>query len=127
MNILSIDDDDEFNMLLKKKLPIDEGTNLYITKDAHSFYSSYERINPDILIVDINIGGQKAGKEIIGKMRSKKTIKQVPILVLSQAKKSREVEEYFKMGADDFVPKPLDEKMLRKKLELLYYLKTYLY
>ncbi len=114
--IYTIDDDLDFNMMLELALkPYNISVKTHST--VASFTESVKMKIPDACIVDFNLdklmgeGFQlvKAIRNVIGK--------ELPIFVMSRRGDKADVDMAIALGANDFIPKPLDDTYLLTKLK----------
>ena len=77
-----------------------------------------QRLIPDIILLDIMLPGMD-GLEICRHLRSNKSTKRIPIVMLTA--KSEEVDQLvgFQMGADDYVTKPFKMRVLIERIKSL--------
>jgi len=61
--------------------------------------------NPDIIFLDINMP-VKDGKEALAEIKSDRTLKDIPTVMLSTSDSPKDVEETFNRGANLYVKKP---------------------
>tara|TARA_Y100000590_G_scaffold470711_1_gene668211 strand:- start:62004 stop:62690 length:687 start_codon:yes stop_codon:yes gene_type:complete len=118
MRILGVDDDEDFNFALKTIFQKEE-KEIVTTNKQSRFFEVFDKMNPDICLVDINLDTEGEGKEIVEKIRRNKEF-QPKILALSRIDEQELVNEIIMSGADDFVSKPLDEFLLNEKISLHY-------
>ena len=114
--IYTIDDDVDFNMVLKMALkPFDVIVKTHSSPEE--FVKSVKGKLPDLCILDLNLdprsGGEgfqllKAMRNVIGK--------ELPIFIMSKRGEKDDVLKAMDMGANDFIPKPLDDRYLLQKL-----------
>lgn len=115
--IITLDDDADFNILLKKQL---EKFNFKVqtTSSPKEFLAEIKAKMPDIVIVDLNLSLNKnfgEGFQVIKAIRNKLG-NELPIMALSRRSDSKDIASVLEMGADDFVPKPLDIDLLVTKI-----------
>ena len=119
--ILTIDDDVDFNNLLKQelqKLPVD----LITTTTVDEFLKGLTTVKPDICLVDLNVGDDpEMGFKIVAAIR-KKFENKTKLLVVSAEHSSERVTLALEMGASDYITKPLDVRALQKKLNYFLYI-----
>ena len=114
--ILTIDDDVDFNLLLKKKLS-DLDIELIITSNMQDFFEQFLKKRPDLCLVDLNLGQDVSmGLKIIQSIRNK-VVGKLPLIVLTKDKKPETMAYAFELGASDYVTKPLDAYFLKKKIK----------
>lgn len=114
--ILTLDDDEDFNLLLVKvlkRLHLDVET----TDNAEMFFNRLKNSNPSILIIDLNLGEKFGeGLQVIEKVR-KEHGEKVPIIVMTKRSSPEDISFAFEMGASDFLTKPLDDVLLIAKVK----------
>lgn len=82
-------------------------------EDAMNYIVDY---CPQIIMLDVYLKGPN-GVEICNRLKSSSLTRHIPIIMFSA-----EANDYLilrKCAADDFIPKPIDEKMLLAKIEHL--------
>lgn len=113
--VLTIDDDPEFNRLIAlhlKKQPIE----LHTTETPEEFLKLYTDLNPKLCLVDLNIGKyRELGFQLIAAIRNKG--KKTPIVVISRIQAEEKIAQAMDVGADDYIPKPIDPLTLQSKLK----------
>lgn len=116
--ILSIDDDPSFNLLLKKYFK-SSPYKLTSTETVESFLKEYLKEKPSLCILDINLAEKSgAGYNLLELIKSK-IDKKIPILVVSRRSTTEDIDKTLKMGANDFLAKPLDTFHLFQKIQNL--------
>ena len=117
--IYTIDDDHDFNMLLKMALkPYEIELKTHETVDA--FTASFKKQKPDLCILDLNLnktGGE--GFQLIKAIRNVIGL-HLPIWSMSRRGGAEDVQKALSAGANDFIPKPLDDHFLALKLGQLF-------
>lgn len=71
---------------------------------------------PDLLLLDIWMSGVD-GRDICKQIKSDPAVKHIPVLMVSASRDIR--ESALESGADDFLAKPFDMKVLIDKIEKL--------
>jgi len=115
MNILVIDDDKDFLFLLKKR----------ISKQGHEVYTAVNGINAldemdqhkiDVVVSDVVMRDTPI-------MSLTCTLKQLyphtPIILISGLPNEPNINNSLSLGADDFVPKPINMHQLMNSIERL--------
>ena len=115
MKILVADVDVETHRTVEKALA-GKGYELAWAVDGEQAVVLATRVKPDVLIVDPNLGAMD-GFTLVRTIRSKPEYSMIPAIFLAD----RETVEHriagFKIGADDFLPKPLNLDHLDQRLE----------
>ena len=106
-HILVVDDDDGIRNLVKKYL--NENNYLITTaKDAKDADEKIKIIKFDLIILDIMMPGQ-TGLEFL---KINKKIINTPVILLTAKGEPKERIEGLEIGADDYLPKPFEQKEL---------------
>lgn len=103
VNCLLVDDDVEFSKSLQVFLD-DLGFQSKIISDTKLLYELLENEKPSIIFLDLQMPDIN-GTEIIFEVR--KRIDYLPIIVISGTSNFQEAVEAVKLGADDFISKPI--------------------
>jgi DNA-binding NarL/FixJ family response regulator len=114
--ILCIEDDSETAALIAEDLE-DRGYEVNIAGDGHSGLSAILTTHPDIVLCDINMPGM-TGFEVMQSLAAlAPTVDAVPFIFLT-ARTDRDSElKGRRLGADDYVTKPLDFEILATIIE----------
>ena len=115
MKILIAEDNVGVGIALQKHL-LHKDHEVILVKDGLAAWEVIQNDKPDILLTDLAMP-VTSGFELISLIRAQHM--ELPIVVLSALEKGEElIEEAFRLGADDFLPKPIDttalEIMLRR-------------
>lgn len=113
--ILSLDDDQDFNNLLKvvfKK----NGFNVITTSTCDEFIHQLKVKRPSVCLIDINLEqGQGVGFSLLQALRKNYDLT-IPIIILSRRREDSDIVKALELGADDYVTKPLDDDFLLNKI-----------
>lgn len=74
-------------------------------------------IMPDIMILDIAMPGIN-GFEMVMRMKTSEKMKDIPVMFLSGDKENSTELEAYRLGAVDFIRKPVVAQLLKKRVEL---------
>ena len=113
--VYTIDDDKDFNMVLKMSLR-DYSVELKTHTNPQDFTESVKNQMPDLCILDLNLEKDGEGFQLLKAMRNVLGQK-LPIFVMSKRGSRDDVFRAMEAGANDFIPKPLDDKYLLLKLK----------
>ncbi len=113
--ILSIDDDSDFNLLLKIKLEKHKIEVRTTTNVAEFSAALREGPSPNLCIVDLNLAeSPDAGFSLIQALRNKDAL--LPIFVMSRRSDGADIIYALELGANDYINKPLDVDLLLAKI-----------
>lgn len=107
-NVLVVDDETE--ILLSVKNILQEEFNVIVSKDTSSSLKVLEEIQPDIALIDLKLG-DRDGRDIIKFIKDKELKTQ--IIVISAYTDVENVVDSIKLGAFDFVEKPISPTRLK--------------
>ena len=113
-HILVVDDDDGIRSLVKKYL----NENKYLVTTSANAEDASEKIKIikfDLIILDIMMPG-KNGLEFI--QENKKKL-ETPIILLTAKSEPNERIEGLEVGADDYLPKPFEPKLILRMENIL--------
>lgn len=108
-------DDAEFNRDLVIQLLQDE-YEMIVAMDGAQAVEQTEREKPDLILMDLGMPVMD-GWEATRKIKANDELKHIPIIaVTSHAMVGDEIEAR-KAGCDDYLPKPIDENELLRKIK----------
>jgi len=110
--ILIVDDEEDLCEILQYNL----GNEGYITEVAHSAEEALRKPlhNFDLLLLDVMMGSI-SGFKMADTIRKEKNIN-VPIIFLTAKDTENDILTGFSLGADDYIPKPFNLKVLQLKI-----------
>ncbi len=118
--IADSDKDNSSNIIEILRLNLKRGTlNEYITiTDGKSALVEIILEKPDVIILDLNVPKLNAKKILETLMElGNKQLLSLPVLIMSQKAEKDVFMELLKLGAKDFLVKPLDVESLIQKVE----------
>ena len=101
--ILIIEDEKIISDLLERKLT-GEGYNVVITTNGIDGLIKMREDRPDLVLLDI-IMPKMGGFEVMEEMNKDKTLKDIPVIVVSNSGQPVEIDRIKKMGAKDWLIK----------------------
>jgi len=104
MKILAIDDQQLILLSVEKRLS-ELGFNVQIADSGTKGIALYDKFQPDLVIVDINMPGM-SGLEVVKYIRIEKR-EDTPVLVLSGNTNEKVIVDGFDLGINDYMKKPL--------------------
>ena len=115
MKVLAIDDDLDFQNLLKVKLTAPD-FDLTIVSEPETFLSHLRKGSFDILLIDLSLGAHPLkGLELVSQVRE--LFPTLPIVVLSGNTSQKVIANALELGANEFQIKPADFKSLQLKMK----------
>ena len=108
-------DDTEFNRDLVVQL-LEDDYDMVIAENGEEALTVTEQERPDLILMDLGMPVMD-GWEATRRLKSNDQLKNIPVIaVTSHAMVGDEVEAR-KAGCDDYLPKPIDEDLLIKKIK----------
>ncbi|HEX6779155.1 MAG TPA: response regulator [Ktedonobacterales bacterium] len=106
--IMVINDNQEILELFDDLLRGD-GYEPVLYSEAFSDLDEVEKVEPDLIILDYIFGGEKAGWQMLQKLKMRRSTANIPIVVCTAAVQAvREIEGYLEMKGIRLVAKPFD-------------------
>jgi len=105
IRVLLVEDDTFLREICTKKLAKD-GYTVFSAMDGEQAVANIEKVNPDIVLLDIILPALD-GFQILEFIRSskKEAIKKVPVIMLSNLGQEDDIKRAMKMGANDYLVK----------------------
>lgn len=111
--ILVLDDDPAVGAFVKGTLPVGR----YRTQwhpDVESALASVAAEAPDLVFVDIDLGGHRSGLELLRVLRAEPATANIPVVMLTGMADTLNRERSLKLGADRYLVKPVAPDTLRR-------------
>ncbi|MCX6154735.1 MAG: response regulator [Candidatus Kapabacteria bacterium] len=115
--ILVVDDNKITTKLLKRYLE----SNGYDAKEAFDGIDCLEKIgerHPDAVVLDVMMP-RMDGYETVKRIKSDDTTKHIPVVIVTALNDVANQLKSIEAGSDDFLSKPIEEKLLIAKVKLL--------
>jgi two-component system phosphate regulon response regulator PhoB len=116
-NVMLIEDDVSLKDIIKFNL-IKNGHSSIDTESANEALLLIDEILPDIILLDLMLPGLK-GEEFLKIAKSRKELKNVPIIIISAKNNEDKIVEMLKNGADDYITKPFSIRVLLSKIDVI--------
>ncbi len=116
--ILIIEDEEILLNLLKSKLS-ELDYQVFVATDGHEGLGAIKEIVPDLILLDI-IMPKMGGFELMEKMQEDDSIKNIPVIIISNSGQPVEIDKAKQLGAKDwlikteFSPQEVIEKVVRQ-------------
>jgi putative two-component system response regulator len=118
-------DDESVNIEIVKAYLEEEGFGNFITTtDSTQAMPMARRNQPDLLLLDIKMP-EISGLEILERMRDDRELRMIPAIVLTAANDPDLKLQALRLGASDFLAKPVDPSELMLRLENVLAAKAY--
>ncbi|MCK9282061.1 MAG: response regulator [Melioribacteraceae bacterium] len=115
--MLVIEDDDLSVRILK--LIFKSDFEIDICRSSQEYYEKYCKTNYSIIIMDISISGNINGLELMKQIKKDPVYTGTPILCLTAHAQPQMRHIAIEAGADIFLTKPVNNKILKKAVESL--------
>ncbi|MBQ4379918.1 MAG: response regulator [Bacteroidaceae bacterium] len=99
-------DDVPLNVLLIKKMLSQYTFQLKTANSGQAALDIIDKSIPDLLLLDLMMPGID-GFEVIRRLRADEKTKKLPIIILSALNSEADIVKGFKLGANDFINKPI--------------------
>lgn len=104
-NVLVIEDDDIMLKAIRNILNKD-GFNVVTAQNGKEAFEMLETANYDVVLTDLMMPYAN-GLEVVSKIRSDNEKRSVGIIVVSSVGNEETITEAFRLGADDYLKKPI--------------------
>ena len=113
--ILIVDDEEPIRFVIKEFLSAGNH-DLYTANGAKQAFDVMNSKKIDLAIVDRNMPGV-SGIEVVRMMRLNPKFSKIKVLMCTGSSVTREIDEAFSAGADDYILKPINFDMFNAKIE----------
>ena len=113
--ILVVDDEDSIVELLRYNLK-KEGFKVYGALDGEKALSLADRLNPDLIILDLMLPGLH-GYEVLWVLKRNRQLSHIPVVILSAKTLKEDIDKGMQLGADDYVTKPFRVSKLVSRIK----------
>ena len=104
-NILVIEDDDIMLKAIRNILNKD-GYSVITAKDGKEAFDKLDNAEYDVVVTDLMMPYAN-GLEVVSRLRSDSTKRNIGIIVVSSVGNEETITEAFRLGADDYLKKPI--------------------
>ena len=115
LKILLCEDDENLGMLLREYLNA-KGYETDLCPDGEAGYKAFMKNKYDVCVLDVMMP-KKDGFTLAKEIREVNT--EVPIIFLTAKTMKEDVQEGFRLGADDYIPKPFSMEELTLRIEAI--------
>ena len=114
--ILIVEDNQDFRFYLKDNLK--KQYNIFEAENGEQGWKQTESQLPDLVISDIMMPVMD-GIKLCSIIKTNRKTKHIPVILLTAKTETEPVIEGFESGADDYIPKPFDFRILESRIENL--------
>ncbi len=114
-SILIVDDDEAGREALRRHLK-HKGFSTLIAGDAPSAMESVSAHHPDLVLLDVMMP-QISGMDLLTQLREQYDETQLPVIMTTALNQSHEIVEAMRLGANDYVTKPLDFAVVLARIQ----------
>ena len=118
LKVLVIDDEENIIEFIRLGLRY-EGFQVESASQGEQGVSAAQRINPDLIILDVMMPPGIDGLEVCRRLRSNPTTADMPILMLTAKDDVRDRIAGLRIGADDYLTKPFDFDELLERIRAI--------
>lgn len=122
--ILIVEDDQDIQQLVGYNL-IKAGFQVEYADSGEEALDSITQQHPDLILLDIMLPGLD-GIEICKMLRTQNQTAEIPIIMLTAKGEETDIVEGFELGADDYITKPFNTKILCARIKNLIELRRHL-
>ncbi len=115
--ILIVEDEKQLVELLRYRLEAN-GYKVETAYDGQEGLQKIMQVKPDLVVLDIMMP-KMHGYEVCRLSKENDATKSIPIIMLTAHTQEKDIEDAKKYGADSFVTKPFDPKMLLGEISKL--------
>jgi DNA-binding response OmpR family regulator len=109
-------DDSTTNVVLLEAILDEKGYQIETALNAKEAYAIIENDSPDLILLDL-LMPKISGFDFLEEIRKNEKTRNTPVIVVSALTDEENVEKIMKMGAIDFVKKPIDLQYLVERVE----------
>jgi two-component system, cell cycle response regulator DivK len=109
-------DDSTTNVVLLEAILDEKGYQIETALNAKEAYSIIEKETPDLILLDL-LMPKISGFDFLEEIRKNQKTVNTPVIVVSALTDEENIEKIMKMGAIDFVKKPIDLQYLVERVE----------
>jgi len=115
LKILLCEDDENLGMLLREYLNA-KGYETDLCPDGEAGFRAFVKTKYDVCVLDVMMP-KKDGFTLAKEIREINT--EVPVIFLTAKTMKEDVQEGFRLGADDYIPKPFSMEELTLRIEAI--------
>jgi two-component system cell cycle response regulator DivK len=109
-------DDSTTNVVLLEAILDEKGYHIETALNAREAYAIIEKETPDLILLDL-LMPKISGFDFLEEIRKNQKTLNTPVIVVSALTDEENIDKIMKMGAIDFVKKPIDLQYLVERVE----------
>jgi CheY-like chemotaxis protein len=109
-------DDEPFNIDYLEQELEDSKCQILTAANGREALDKIQRDLPDLILLDLMMPVLD-GFAVLAHVKADPDLRDIPVIIISAANDSRSIVKGIKQGADDYLTKPVDEKLLAQKLK----------
>lgn len=114
-SILIVDDEEAGREALRRHLK-HKGFATLVASDAPSALESLSAHHPDLVLLDVMMP-EISGMDLLSQLREQYDATQLPVIMTTALNQSQEIVEAMRLGANDYVTKPLDFAVVLARIQ----------
>ncbi|MCL5271669.1 MAG: response regulator [bacterium] len=112
--VLIVDDDSANRMMLQIIVSV-LGYAAAQAVDGMAALEQVEREAPDLVLLDLNMPVMD-GDEVLRRLKENQRLRHIPVVMISSSGDIDRITRCIELGADDYLPKPFNETLLKARL-----------
>ncbi len=109
-------DDEPFNVDTLEQELADLGYATVTAANGLEALAQVAATSPDLILLDIMMPGMD-GFEVLRQLKANDSYRDIPVVIISALSDLSNVVKGIKLGAEDYLPKPFNEVLLRARIE----------
>ncbi len=108
-------DDNKKNLQVLGNVLHEEGYKIAVAQDGYQAVKLAEKVLPGLILLDVMMPGID-GYEVCMSLKSKKELKNIPVIFLTAKSETTDIVEGFKRGGVDYITKPFKKEELLARI-----------
>jgi len=108
-------DDEKMNIIALAHF-LKQHYEIIVAADGASGFETAEKHIPDLILLDI-IMSEMSGFDVIKKLKKNENTKNIPVIFITGLSSEEDENEGLSLGAADFIPKPFNQSIVKKRIE----------